>query len=146
VWSSLFQLAELEGRNKELSKERDRLFRELDKTRKDLVKAKAKADTEKPKKDAEKGKKDAKRKQSDKGATSPEPSETSKALEGTTAEEEQLRAQLLSENDVSEKNYTTPSRHCTPIWINHIAGKEMKKVGLYQGKSFNGFAFTDLAN
>jgi len=99
--SSLFQLAELEGRNKELSKERDRLFRELDKTRKDLVKAKAKVDTEKPKKDVEKGKKDAKRKQSDKGATYPEPSETSKALEGTTTEEKQLRAQLQSENDVS---------------------------------------------
>ena len=100
-WSYLFQLAELEGRNKELSKERDRLFREFDKTRKDLVKAKAKVDTEKPKKDAEKGKKDTKRKQSNKGTTSPEPSETSKALEGTTAEEKQLRAQLLSENDVS---------------------------------------------
>lgn len=101
MWSSLFQLVELEGRNKELEgrnkellKERDKLFRELEKTRKELVQIK-------PKKDAEKGKKEGKRKQSDKGATYPEPSETSKALEGTTAEEKQLRAQLLSENDVS---------------------------------------------
>ena len=96
VWASLFQLAELEGRNKELIKERDKLFRELDKTRKDLAK-KTKAEAEKTKKDAEKGKKEAKKKHSDKGITSPEPTEVSKALEGNVSEKEQLR----NENVVS---------------------------------------------
>jgi len=85
---------ELEGRTRELLKERDKLFKELEKTKKELVQVKSN-------KDAEKGKKEAKKKQCDKGATSPEPCETSKALEGTTAEEEQLYTQLLSENDVS---------------------------------------------
>ena len=93
----ILQLAELEGRNKELSKERDKLFKELEKAQKDLVKAKAEAE-KKTKKDAEKGKKEAKRKQLDKRATSPE---ASKALEGNIAEEEQLYAQLLNQNDVS---------------------------------------------
>lgn len=54
MWS-LFQLAEVEGRNRELSKERDKLFTELDKTLKDLVKAKTKAEAEKRKKEREKG-------------------------------------------------------------------------------------------
>ena len=49
----MFQVAELEGRNRELSKERDELFREYDKTRKELATAQAKADR-KTKKDAEK--------------------------------------------------------------------------------------------
>ena len=82
----LFQLAELEVPNWELSKERDKLFRELDKTRKELAKEK-KAEAEKPK-DAEKGRKE---KQSDKGATSPEPIEVSKT---NIAEREHLYEEL----------------------------------------------------
>ena len=67
----MFQLAELEGHNKELSKEKDKLCKELDKTRKDLVKAQAKVDR-KAMKDAEKA---MKKELSDSpgGATSPEP-------------------------------------------------------------------------
>lgn len=56
----LFQLVELEGRNKEVSKERDAIIRELDKSQKDLVKAK-KTEAGKTKKDTDKGKKDAKK-------------------------------------------------------------------------------------
>ena len=93
MWVSLFQLAELEGRNKDLLKERNKLYTELDKIKKDLAK-KTKAEAEKTKKDAEKGKK---KKQSDKGVTSPEPSEVSGALAETVTEKEQLR----NENDVS---------------------------------------------
>jgi len=82
-------------------KERDKLFKELGKTRKELVQAKTKAEAEKPKKDAKKVKKEAKRKLSIKGATSPDPSGVSKALEEKIAKKEQLYEELRDENDVS---------------------------------------------
>lgn len=91
----LFQLAELEGRNKELSKQRDKLFRELDKARKELMKTKTKANTEKPKKELEKGRKEAKRKPPNQGSTSP-----SGASE-KVAEKEQLYEEFRNEYDVS---------------------------------------------
>ena len=95
MWSPLLQLAELEGRNKELTKERETLLKVLDKREKDLFKAKAEAE-KKTKKDAKKGKMEAKKKQSDKSATFP------KSSEGNIAEMEQLYAELINENDVSD--------------------------------------------
>lgn len=92
----LFQLAELVGRNKELSKEKDKLCRELDKTRKELLKTKTKANTEKPKKELEKGRKEAKRKPPNEGSTSP-----SGASKEKVAEKEQLYEELRNEYDVS---------------------------------------------
>jgi len=89
----------VEGRNKELSKERDKLFKEVERVRRELEKARTKGETEKAKKDAEKGKKEAKKKQSDKGAISP--TGVSKALEEKIAEKEQLYEDLRNEYDVS---------------------------------------------
>ena len=100
MWVSLFQLAELEGRNKELSKEKDKLLRQLDETNKELAEE-TKAEAEKSKVDAEKVKTEAKKKQSDKGVTSPEPTELSKALKGNIAEKDQLNEESRNESDVS---------------------------------------------
>ena len=104
----MFQLVELEGRNKELEgrtrellKERDKFLKELEKAKKELVQAKTKAEAEKPKKDAKKGKKDAKKKLSDKGVTSPEPTEVPKTLEEKRVERQQSCEVLRDENAVS---------------------------------------------
>ena len=98
---SFFQLSELEDRNKELLKERDKLFKELDRTRKELVLAKTKTEAEKI---AKKVKKETKRKLSIKGAISPDPTGVSKALEEKIAEKEQLYEELRDENDVRGYN------------------------------------------
>lgn len=76
----MFQLAELEGCKKDLSKERDKLSRELDKARKESLKAQTKADR-KAKKDAEKVKK---KELLDTGVTSPEATGIQKVSEYTS--------------------------------------------------------------